>query len=349
MRTTWLVIGWLLALGIASGIYLRWSEVSTPLLLGLVGVIGLIMVIPLLGLGISAWRSRSPSLRVAAVMVLVVYLATFGNIRSVIGCGGGTSDDDIVVFHQNVYLGQADPALVASAILDSGADVAVIAEVRYDFMVTFEKQPGLDVLPYRASEPADASNGLALWSRWPLRDATVEMSGRRPFLHAVVESPHGDLVMYAVHTSAPVEPLEIADWESQLSYLGGVDRSMPTVMAGDFNATADHSQFRTLLAQGWSDVHQTKGCGLDLTWPSNRGTGISLLRLDHVLVTDHFDVLGVEVGSANGSDHRPVVTTIRLTKPMLGSSRTAAPSAGDGQQQDPSSEAGPAETSESSG
>lgn len=307
------IIGWLLAAMVAAGVALRWSTVNRPLLIGLVGVLGLALVAPVALLIGTAWGTRSRPLRWGAALVVLAYLGTFTNVRAVVGCGADTpSEGDMRIFQQNVYIGQADPAAVAAAIVASGADVAVLVEAWPPFMDTLATQPGVDVFTYRLSVPGFEEGEIAVWSRWPLENASGERLATRPFIRAEVEAPAGAFTIGAVHTAAPVNDLEATNWADGLAGLGLVDRSKPIVLAGDFNATIDHAQFRSLLENGWTDVHTTKGCGLDETWPAGRGLGIPAMRLDHVLVSDHFEVKAVEVGHANGSDHKPVIATIHL-------------------------------------
>jgi endonuclease/exonuclease/phosphatase (EEP) superfamily protein YafD len=318
MNRAQLVIGWLLVVSIAGGIVLRWSTVSAPLVIGVVGVIGLALLVPLVVLAVVALRAGNRLLRVGFGLVLLFYLVTFANPRAVIGCGASPHDDQIRIFEQNVRVNYGDPAAVAGAVAASGADVAVLEEVWPEFIDTLSAQPGLDAYRYRVSQPARGPAGLAIWSRWPLSDAGADTVGGRPFIHLGVQSPYGPFRLVAVHTTAPVDPAAVADWEAQLAYLGTYDQSQPTVLAGDFNATIDHTQFRRLLETGWSDAHTSKGCGFGLTWPANRGIGVPVMRLDHLLVTDHFEVLGVDIGPADGSDHRSVTATVRLVRPPPG-------------------------------
>ncbi|MEZ5410570.1 MAG: endonuclease/exonuclease/phosphatase family protein [Acidimicrobiales bacterium] len=307
------VTGWLLAAAVAAGIALRWSTVNRPLLIGLIGVLGLVLVAPLAALIGTAWRTGSRPLRWAAALVALAYLGTFGNVRAVIGCGADSpADGDVRIFVQNVYVGQADPAAVAAAMVASGADVAVLVEAWPPFRDALARQPGVDVFSYRLSVPGFDDGEIAVWSRWPLEDATGERLSSRPFVRAEVQAPAGPFTIGAVHTAAPTDEREVANWSGGLAALGLIDRSAPIVLAGDFNATIDHAQFRNLLENGWSDVHTTKGCGFDQTWPAGRGIGVPVMRLDHVLVSDHFEVKAVELGPANGSDHKPVITTIHL-------------------------------------
>ena len=65
------------------------------------------------------------------------------------------------------------------------------------------------------------------------------------------------------------------------------------------------------VGQGWTDVHDDKGCRADPTWPTD-GLPFPVMRLDHILVTDDFEVLSTEMGDPGGSDHYPVISRIRF-------------------------------------
>lgn len=314
--------GWVLVAAIVGGLYLRWTTPSSSLLIGLVGVAPL-LVLPLLALGFTSWRAEAYSLRLAGLALAAAYLATFASFDSVVGCGPEASDDALVVYTHNVQRGRGDPAAVAASVAASGADVVVLQEVWSRFMDELGRRPELGPYRYRTSEPADDTTGLAVWSRHPITEATVDRLAGVPTLRTRIETPSGSLALDAVHTTAPISDRFVDMWEAQLAGLAAYDTSAPAVMAGDFNATMDHGQFRDLIAAGWTDAHEPKGCGFDATWPSG-GRGVPILRLDHVLVTDHFDVLGLELGTSDGSDHLSVTATIRFADQPGGAPAGAA-------------------------
>ena len=80
-------------------------------------------------------------------------------------------------------------------------------------------------------------------------------------------------------------------------------------MAGDFNATLDHSELRAVLARGYVDAADAAGAGLKPTWS---GGGPLRLTIDHVLVDDRIRVVSYEVVHLHGSDHSAVIVKLRL-------------------------------------
>jgi endonuclease/exonuclease/phosphatase family metal-dependent hydrolase len=93
------------------------------------------------------------------------------------------------------------------------------------------------------------------------------------------------------------------------------------ILAGDFNATRDHREFRHLLAAG--GLVDTAEAGTPsgrpfgalrprFTWPADRAWP-ALTRLDHILVSS--ESIAVEshaVVAVEGSDHRGLIATLRL-------------------------------------
>ena len=81
----------------------------------------------------------------------------------------------------------------------------------------------------------------------------------------------------------------------------------PVIVVGDFNSTRHHWVYRH-IADGLRDAHREAGTGLGWTFPADR----PLVRIDHVLVSDHWDIVTTRVSPHHAlSDHRPVVTQLR--------------------------------------
>ena len=135
-----------------------------------------------------------------------------------------------------------------------------------------------------------------------------------PLLRVTVDGPTGPFALVAVHVPAPRDTSLIEKWDAELVAMTAIDPTTPTVLAGDFNASEDHAQFRALLARGWTDVHAAKGCGFDATWPEDR-LFPPFVRIDHVLVSRHFTPTGLEIGPGASSDHRSVTASIVLEPP----------------------------------
>lgn len=92
--------------------------------------------------------------------------------------------------------------------------------------------------------------------------------------------------------------------------------SEPVIVAGDFNAESRSTVMRALDA-AYADAFERAGWGYGFTavdyFPWWAGPG-PWLRIDHILVSDEWQVVGSSNGIADGSDHRTVFARLRRTE-----------------------------------
>lgn len=81
----------------------------------------------------------------------------------------------------------------------------------------------------------------------------------------------------------------------------------PRIVAGDFNTPPESRIYRSAWGD-WTNAFDARGVGLGAT----RLNGWIQARIDHVLVDDRWRVVDVRVAEDVGSDHLPVVATVRL-------------------------------------
>ena len=91
------------------------------------------------------------------------------------------------------------------------------------------------------------------------------------------------------------------------------DVEEPVIVAGDLNAPPSSLASRTLTDLGLIDVFAAAGRGYGYTFGHTLLWHKSFLRLDRILVSRHFTPISSRVGSAAGSDHRPVIADLVLT------------------------------------
>ncbi len=305
-----MALGWPLLLGIVAVLVLRWRDVNDVSVVALVGLTPFLLA-PLVAADIVAWFSRSRTLRIAAAAVTAACLFTIAPFDAVIGCRPSTGDDAITIMTANVMVGGGRADAIAATIVDADPDLLLLQETSNDLMEALAALTHLDPWSHRTNNLPDSVEGAVVWSRWPLSDVRHGALTADYSVEAAVDSPLGRFTVASVHVVSPTSHWRIARWHEQYDGLRGLRNDEPIVMGGDFNATEDHRPFRLLLDQGWTDVHDDKGCGPDFTWSSRR-LPAPVMRLDHVLVTDHFEVLSTEIGDPVGSDHRPVISRIRF-------------------------------------
>lgn len=108
----------------------------------------------------------------------------------------------------------------------------------------------------------------------------------------------------ALHPLPPAPQGSQLGWRRDLLRLRHLCRA-GWVLAGDFNATVDHSPVRALLHSGCRDAAAVTGQGLKPTWS---GGPMKLVRpaIDHVLTSGRWRTAAAGVLRIDGSDHRAV-------------------------------------------
>ena len=263
---------------------------------------------PWAALGLSLARRRGPA-ATAALAAAALGLAV--RPRGIPRPQPTASGPVLRVLTVNLFHGRGNAESVVALARQVEADVLFLQELTAD-AVTRLKQAGLaDLMPHTRLELRRGSGGSGIYSRFPLSEGPEVAPVRAAQPTALLELPSGEEVeLICVHPSAPALRRDGAvRWRAELAVLPSPGR-LPTVLAGDFNATIDHAAFRDLLRLGYADAARQAGKALTPTWgPPGRG---AMLTLDHVLVDRSCAVLACSVHAIPGSDHRAVYAAIQL-------------------------------------
>ncbi|MGY2875578.1 endonuclease/exonuclease/phosphatase (EEP) superfamily protein YafD [Marmoricola sp. URHA0025 HA25] len=221
---------------------------------------------------------------------------------------------DVTVMTSNLRLGQADAADVVRIARESGAGVVVLEEVTEDEYLALA---GLrQELPYVAGLPEPGAFGTVVLSRYPLQDvAAVPLSKGAWGMRVAAPRP---FTLLGLHTSQPMGWPD--KWRADFRLITEVVRNAagPLVVAGDFNATLDHGPIRRLLGLGLADAARQANSGWQPTWPGAEDAagalpfGVSVLTLDHVLVSRQLSAISTKTFRVGGSDHRALVARLAL-------------------------------------
>jgi endonuclease/exonuclease/phosphatase (EEP) superfamily protein YafD len=120
--------------------------------------------------------------------------------------------------------------------------------------------------------------------------------------------------LICVHPHPPFPPWArraVSRWRDELAVLPPPG-DPPVLLAGDYNATLDHAEFRRLLRLGHADAASQAGHGLTPTWGPEPTGRPPLLAFDHVLVDPTWAVLATSAHPLLGSDHRALFAELRL-------------------------------------
>ncbi|MEV4820765.1 endonuclease/exonuclease/phosphatase family protein [Micromonospora sp. NPDC049274] len=217
----------------------------------------------------------------------------------------------------NLLAGAADASTLVELVRRHRVDVLTVQEFTPDAQAALDRA-GLDrLLPYRQLNAQDGTPGSGLYSRWPIGEVGVrDNRGGWGFSQAygTLAVPGGPPVrVESAHPSAPYALDQVGAWRADLvaqppATPGGGLR----ILAGDFNSTLDHGPLRALLRTGYVDAADATGTGLTGTWGPYDGDLIPPVTIDHVLIDRRIAADDVAVFDLPGSDHRPVLATLRL-------------------------------------
>lgn len=228
----------------------------------------------------------------------------------------------LVAMSINAELGGADAGKIVDLVRERRVGLLAVQEYTPQLSLKLTAA-GLDgLLPHRIAHSREGAGGTAVYSSSMLEDAGVLPDTR--FSMPVVRLDLGGgggatLRVVAVHTLAPVGSA-VNQWRKELATVAGAGTgSGPLLLAGDFNATYDHREFRSLLAGAGGartlvDVAASAGSRLVPTWPM-RGYHLPGIALDHLVTTRDITGSGYSVHPIAGTDHAAVVATLHVQVP----------------------------------
>ncbi|WP_112243708.1 endonuclease/exonuclease/phosphatase family protein [Kribbella monticola] len=192
----------------------------------------------------------------------------------------------------------------ANAAVESATSVLVsssLGEVQFDSEKLDTGKVNSTQLKPGAGEPGAETIG-------PVQQTSTQ------FGHIIVTGGTlGNLRLIVYHGYPPL-PSEVTTWKRDLEVVKGWCRQdRPTILAGDFNATSDHYDFRQALGDHCRSVAPSVGAGLSGTWPSNRIT-LAQTQIDHVVITTGIKPGKFTTYKIAGTDHRAVIAHVAVPK-----------------------------------
>ncbi|MBJ7353287.1 MAG: endonuclease/exonuclease/phosphatase family protein [Thermoleophilaceae bacterium] len=211
----------------------------------------------------------------------------------------------ITIFSANLLAGAAQPAPLLAAIERSDPDIIALQEATPGNLEMLKGAGVLTEYPHFAGSPEVGTRGYFTLSRWPLKEIPGSglIDGRWPEMRVVGTG----MIFRNIHPSPPLKFGNTPKWKQALSEIPSSRGNR--VISGDFNATLDHRDFRSVLSRGYRDSADQTGNGFKWTWVVTR-TG--RLVIDHVLVPPGVEVQDFRVIDLPGSDHNAVVAKLRL-------------------------------------
>jgi endonuclease/exonuclease/phosphatase (EEP) superfamily protein YafD len=235
------------------------------------------------------------------------------------GGAGSRAAPGLTVLAVNTMRSSVAPPALAALIRRTGADVVALPETSAEHAGATARVLGSgerwEVFSDRVSAPTDSGSlptsllvRAALEARQlPDGAATPRALGqvrvhltRIPGRPAAADGPK----IAAVHPLPPYPAASQRDWRRDIEALAPLCR-VGWIVAGDLNATLDHSPMRALLRAGCADAAATTGHGLQSTWTGGP-LGVVRVVLDRVLTSGRWRATDFGVIAVAGSDHRAV-------------------------------------------
>lgn len=246
---------------------------------------------------------------IAAVLVLVAGLYLALDIPIAPQASTGTGGLRLVGFN----LKASDRNITAEIdwLLEGRFDVVALYEVTPAYAKQLERLSAR--FPHSVVEPRATNYGMAVFSIHPLQNAQVfdPADAGVPAIRALLAAPQGGTEILVLHPPPPVGAHH-AEWRN--SYLDRIAYLPPLasnrVAIGDLNATP------------WSvavhKLHRFGGFSFasrfpPTTWPTRFFFPFTV-AIDHALVAGNVQVVEIARGPKLGSDHWPIVLTLKSAK-----------------------------------
>jgi endonuclease/exonuclease/phosphatase (EEP) superfamily protein YafD len=280
---------------------------AVPLMTYTLFVLPVALLATLLALALRQWPAAGLTALTTLALAAVIAPRVTGGPDSVQGIR-------VRVMSANVLHGSADAERLAELARERRVDVLCVEELTREFAARLDAAGVGQLLPQQALSVRGGVSGSGIYSHFRL--GRLPVAGIANTRASAAIAPRVAIEVTAVHNiPIPASPSSVDGWADGLLRLPGASADEPIrVLAGDFNATLDQSEFRDLLDRGYYDAAERLGDGLIPTWPEIRGgTRYLPVTIDHILYDrDRVGIREYDVLDLPGSDHRTVYAELVL-------------------------------------
>jgi len=253
------------------------------------------------------WAAAVVSFLATACLAAAVLPRAVGSSRPV-----AAGEVELAVLSTNVHHGTADPEMLIALVERRRPDVLSIQELTPGFASKLEQAGIGRALPNKALSVRPAASGGGLYTRLPLRRLPEPQPFAFRMPRAELKLGGGRRVRVVDVHPYPPDVGQVGRWRAGLESLpSSGPGEAPWILAGDFNATLDHAEFRDLLDRGYRDAADVSGMGLTATWPAS-GSRLPPVTIDHVLADRRLGIAEYAVDDMPGSDHRAVFARLSV-------------------------------------
>ncbi|WP_409494519.1 endonuclease/exonuclease/phosphatase family protein [Amycolatopsis sp. cmx-11-12] len=261
------------------------------------------LVLAVLALGTRRWWTGAIALVLTFTIAALVLPRAFANEQKALG------GKHVRVLASNLLGGQAELATIVGYVKEHQVDILSLTEMTPEAVSGLERAGLFQLLPFRVLNPAAWASGSGLVSKYPLTPLKLSGDSNRKQPSASVDLGDGVRIeVVAVHPAAPMWDRHA--WVDEAKDLPYADAEHDIrILAGDFNASLDHSVFRELLTRGYVDAADQLGKALQGTWTNGM---VPPVPIDHVLADKRTAIADFKVLEMPGSDHDAVYAEVVL-------------------------------------
>ena len=267
----------------------------------------------LVGAALAALALRRPRLAVVAAALALVNVAVLGiPLTPTATASNERARGSLRLVVANVEVGNTDYAAVGRLVIQTHPDVFGVTELT----PAMAQHLARELPQYRARilEARDDAYGIGIFSRVRLRSARVvhlPADGGPPTVVASVRVAGRPVTLVVTHVHTPFAgSIHVRQLEALAEARSGLGERV--VLCGDFNTPPWSGPLRDLASDaGLRDLYGSHAWS-GYSWP----TWSSLLRvpLDNCFVSGGVGVIAHRDGPNIGSDHRPLVVDLGVTK-----------------------------------
>ena len=253
---------------------------------------------------VGRWLVRGLGLVVASLVAGIVFCGAFGRKVPAMPRATAASQPTLSVLVCNVYSENRDIGAVTALIAKCDADLVLLLELNPRWLAGLR---GLDVsYPHHRERPDEFGNfGIGVWSKHEIvSGGIVAVPAQVPQVDIEVRVGVGRTVRFlGVHPLPPVSAAAIERRAAVFHWVAERCTNSPTIVAGDFNATAYCDVALELAATaGLTDAT----AALHRSWPADEVLYPLSIRIDHIWGSRGMRCVSATREEYVGSDHLPV-------------------------------------------
>jgi endonuclease/exonuclease/phosphatase (EEP) superfamily protein YafD len=231
----------------------------------------------------------------------------------------GNNIEFIRILSSNLNTQNKSYSKILSVVREEKPDIAVFIEVSNAWVKQLDSL--MDILPYSIKKPNSYNLGIAVYSKQPLTNASINLFGTENNNSIVGNfTINGQLIsLIATHPLPPVKSTFFHSRNQQLEKISQYIQKLktPVVMVGDLNITMWSPYYKRFINK--TGLHNArKGFGILPSWPTKASYSQSAplfsfvlsIPIDHCLISPEIKVKNIRTGPNVGSDHRPLIADL---------------------------------------